>query len=513
MVAVPAHAADAPNTAAAAAGAAKVQAPGKQPELPSKTFTSPAAKSKAAGQTVSGRAAGSELSVGLTAVTEGAYGVKLTSAYRGSTGAVKTTVEWGDGTKTEGSATGSQETTHKYAELGSYTVTETVTDAAGVSTANTVQVFTNGSAYFPYAPTRFLDTRNTGKVANGTSTKVKVGGANGIPAGVTAVVLNVTVTNTNSGGFITAFASGTTRPETSNLNFNPGQTVPNLTIVPVGSDGYVELYNGGWAPVDLIADVAGYFANTSGAGYQPVAPARLVDTRSSGKVGGYGTLGVQIAGNGGVPSGVKAVALNVTVTNPNNEGHLTVFPSGQSAPTASNLNFRGGQTIANSVIVPVGADGRIEVRNGSWGAADVIVDVVGYYSDSATSAYLPLPPERIVDTRAEGFPLGSREYLWMPLSDGAPEYTTWVFNATAVNTTVDGHLSVAPDPNTLAQYVNGTAGPVYFPSVSTLNWKAGETVPNLVQANPGSTGVIDVFNGSWGAMDLLVDLSGVYVKN
>ncbi|MFE6848118.1 hypothetical protein [Streptomyces sp. NPDC057686] len=80
----------------------------------------------------------------------------------------------------------------------------------------------------------------------------------------------------------------------------------------------------------------------------------------------------------GIPAGVSAVALNVTVTNPREAGHLTVFPSGQTAPTTSNLNFTAGQTIANSVIVPVGADGKIDVRNGAWAGTDVIVDVVGY---------------------------------------------------------------------------------------------------------------------------------------
>ncbi len=44
----------------------------------------------------------------------------------------------------------------------------------------------------------------------------------------------------------------------SNLNFLPGQTVPNLVVAPVGIDGSVDFFNGSPGSVQLIADVAGY---------------------------------------------------------------------------------------------------------------------------------------------------------------------------------------------------------------------------------------------------------------
>ncbi|MER6777416.1 MULTISPECIES: hypothetical protein [unclassified Streptomyces] len=81
-----------------------------------------------------------------------------------------------------------------------------------------------------------------------------------------------------------------------------------------------------------------------------------------------------------MPKGVTAVALNMTVTNPQEAGHLTAYPSGQAAPSTSSVNFAAGQTVANAVIVPVGPDGKITVRNGGWKPADVVIDVLGYYS-------------------------------------------------------------------------------------------------------------------------------------
>ena len=52
--------------------------------------------------------------------------------------------------------------------------------------------------------------------------------------------------------------SSRTQPDASNLNFAPGQTVPNLVVVPVGTDGKIKIYNGSFGAVDLLVDVAGY---------------------------------------------------------------------------------------------------------------------------------------------------------------------------------------------------------------------------------------------------------------
>ncbi|MEZ5249996.1 MAG: hypothetical protein R2713_12525 [Ilumatobacteraceae bacterium] len=86
-----------------------------------------------------------------------------------------------------------------------------------------------------------------------------------------------------------------------------------------------------------------------------------------------------VSGRGGVPAtGVDSVALNVTVTNPWDAGYLTVWPTGQPRPTASNLNFVRAQTVPNMVVVPVGANGQVSLYL-SGGSADVVVDVLGWF--------------------------------------------------------------------------------------------------------------------------------------
>lgn len=79
----------------------------------------------------------------------------------------------------------------------------------------------------PVSPFRALDTRKIGAVAAKGTTSFRVGGINGIPATVSAVVFNLTVTEARSSGFVTAYASGSIRPNASNLDYDVGQTVAN----------------------------------------------------------------------------------------------------------------------------------------------------------------------------------------------------------------------------------------------------------------------------------------------
>ncbi|MEW2588363.1 PKD domain-containing protein [Streptomyces virginiae] len=462
------------------------------------------------------------LSIRLHSWGTSAHGMFLHSTFKGVEGPLSVTISWGDGTTETVTATTERplESQHSYAEVGDYTITVTATEpASNTQATNKVAVRTNGSDFTPHAPLRLLDTRNgtgvaKGKIPANWYTSVKITGQGTIPDNVTAVVLNLTATNTTDSGHIIASGSGRPRPETSSLNYGPGQTVANLVIMPVGSDGRVNLDNVGWGSVDLIADVTGYFTPAASSGYKALSPTRFVDTRDGkgapkGQVAGQSSFGVQIAGVGGVPKGATAVSLNATVTNPHEAGHLTVHPSGQATPTASNLNFTTGQTVANSVIVPVGPDGRIIVRNGSWQPADVVIDVNGYYTPDSNAAYVPAHaiPTRDLDTRKDGKPLAARSYL--PLL-GGPGVEAYVLNTTVTNTSGSGFLSVAPDPNSREQYENGSATPPARPVASNLNWTAGKTVANLVQAPPAQGGMVAFWNQGWEDVDLIVDFFGHY---
>jgi hypothetical protein len=244
------------------------------------------------------------------------------------------------------------------------------------------------------APYRQLDTRNgtggvSGPVAPGATIRITVNGHGGIPAnGVSAVAVNVTVTQPSNAGNIAVYAGDAPEPSTSNLNFTPGQTIPNLVIAPVDANGQIAITNNSTGTVHLIADTFGYYLDgtpsTPGA-FTSLAPYRQLDTRNgtggvSGPVAPGATIRVAVAGHGGIPAnGVSAVAVNVTVTQPSNAGNIAVYASRRAEPSTSNLNFIPGQTIPNLVIAPVGSDGMIAITNNSTGTVQLIADTFGYY--------------------------------------------------------------------------------------------------------------------------------------
>ena len=73
------------------------------------------------------------------------------------------------------------------------------------------------------------------------------------------MVLNVTVTQPTAASYLTIYPNGTSRPATSNLNFDPGQTVANLVIAPVGADGKIDFYNADGS-TQIVADVSGWMS-------------------------------------------------------------------------------------------------------------------------------------------------------------------------------------------------------------------------------------------------------------
>ncbi|MFG3346868.1 peptidoglycan recognition protein [Streptomyces sp. NPDC048018] len=247
---------------------------------------------------------------------------------------------------------------------------------------------TSGSTHVNLGPLRLMDTRAglgvpKAKVGQDSTVDLQVTGANGVPADkVTAVVLNVTATNPTSGSFVSVFPHGTTRTSASNLNFTAGQTIPNLVVVPV-VDGKVSFYNK-FGAVDLLADITGYFtSDTVGASHVNLGPKRLMDTRSGlgvrkGPVGPDSHVTLDVAGVQGVPAtGVTAVVLNVTATNPTVGSFVSVYPDGTTRTSASNLNFTPGLTIPNLVVVPV-VNGKVNFYN-KGGNVDLLADITGYF--------------------------------------------------------------------------------------------------------------------------------------
>jgi hypothetical protein len=117
-----------------------------------------------------------------------------------------------------------------------------------------------GAGFTGKAPTRVLNT------LNGTGTAKAKLGANrtltlrvpGLPAGTTAVAINVMATNPTATSYLTVYPGGTGRPGASNLNFAANQTIPNLVLVPLGPGNTITFYNSA-GTVNVLGDLVGYY--------------------------------------------------------------------------------------------------------------------------------------------------------------------------------------------------------------------------------------------------------------
>ncbi len=264
-----------------------------------------------------------------------------------------------------------------------------------------------------------------------------------------------------------------------------------------------------------LAGAAG--AGTPGGEFFPVAPLRVLDTRYSIGASGpvTGTVTARVTGFPaiGVPvSGVLAVALNVTITQPSSAGYATTYPAGAGTPLASNHNFGAGQTVANLVVVGVGPNGLVSTLVSS-GSAHVIYDLVGWYASSSSSVgagvgsrLYPVQPQRLLDSRTgvgRSGSIGPGETIELQVAgrvqdrsgSAAGGITAVVLNLTGTEPNAATYLTAFPEGS--------------VPTASNLNLVTGQTRPNQVMVKVGSDGKIRIFNAA-GRVHLLADVVGFY---
>src|SRR6185295_2655020 len=149
------------------------------------------------------------------------------------------------------------------------TTTHILADLAGY------YVLGAGSGFEPSSPVRMFDTRNTTKLNSGSVFEFDL--SSFVPADATAAVFNLTATEVDGPGFITAYPCDKPRPLASNLNVSAGQTVPNLVTVALPSNKHLCFFTA--SGTHLLADLAGWYTPSATSGFISIAPIRWVDTR------------------------------------------------------------------------------------------------------------------------------------------------------------------------------------------------------------------------------------------
>ncbi len=394
-------------------------------------------------------------------------------------GTAPTSWAWDFGDGATGSTSTAQNPTYVYQKSGVYTVTFTASNAQGSSTI-TKQVTVTG----PPSANFSID-------------------APGGVAPVTVGFTNLSIGVPDITAYKWDFGDGTTstRSSDSHLYLKGGQFIVTLTVTNANGSASIS------KPVTV----------ASGTRFIGVNPARLMDTRQSSTIdnrfSGEGPIGpnavrtLTVTGRGdSVPAtGIGAVALNVTAIGPTAASYLTVWPTGAERPNASNLNFVADQTIPNMVIVPVGANGQIDIYNES-GTVNVAVDILGFFP--VGPSFNGITPERFMDTRAGGNTKDHQFQAGGPLGAGAINLKiagrngvpgggvagSVALNVTVVNPTDISYLTV---------WAKGTTQP----NASNLNFAPGTTIPNMVIVPMSGSGEISIFN-SLGTTDVIVDVLG-----
>lgn len=258
---------------------------------------------------------------------------------------------------------------------GGHGDTDMVVDVAGYFPADG-----SGSKYQPVTPRRSFDKTLKGGTWNATDA------ARGDYA---AVVTNLTMDRPVGDAFLAFGPKHLTNrwPSSSALNTSAGLTRSNRMVSPAFSDLAIFANRSTRA----IADVTGVYT-TSGAGYVPLTPRRVADSR---KELGFtsklpaGTTRLNLRQAAGLPADATSIAVTMTAVNSTKPAYITAYKAGTKRPFTSDLNMNGWDARANMAILPVSADGNVDFYLNT-GSSDLVLDVLGYYTNK-TSISTPKP--------------------------------------------------------------------------------------------------------------------------
>lgn len=118
--------------------------------------------------------------------------------------------------------------------------------------------------------------------------------------------------------------------------------------------------------------------------FYTVAPCRIYDSRQAAALLSGVARSIQGTGACGIPTGARALAANVTVTDATDTGYATLYPGNYPQPLASTINFAGGAARAAHAVLPLATDGTGTLTTlvsiaGANGSAHVVIDVGGYF--------------------------------------------------------------------------------------------------------------------------------------
>ena len=379
--------------------------------------------------------------------------------------------------------------------------------ATGITTVPVALPTSSPTGYAPLAPARIVDTRlgqGVTRLAAGSVTRIQVTGQGNVPADAKAVLANVTVTAPGGAGFLTMWNCSAARPDVSTLNFSADETVANAATIPLDTIGRLCAFSS--VSADLVVDVGGFYSTSASGRYVPVAPVRLMDSRAGvgtpSRLAAGQVVELPVVGVAGIPTNATAVALNVTGVLPTLDAFITTFPCG-AMPSTSSLNPAAGKVTPNLVMAQVSSRGTVCLFTNT--DIDMVVDVVGYASSSATNRFTPSAPFRFTDTRdnfrteisagQNGVALVANQTLVVQIAGvrGVPAAARAISaNLTVVDATDRGFVTAWPCGD--------------LPTASNVNYEIAAAVANAAELPLSSSGAICIYSSS--SAQVIIDING-----
>ncbi|MFD4604075.1 PKD domain-containing protein [Streptomyces sp. NPDC058464] len=413
---------------------------------------------------------------------------------------------YGDGSQ-EALGDGVGQALHQYPAPGTYTATLTQTDRLGRTTTATT-TFHAADTYVATIPQH--DTEKT--IAAHGILKISAATLHADSGGVDAAQLQLVTSAAKASGSLTLYTAGTTRPGTSTIGFEPGRTALDQATVKVTPTGSVDLYNGSSGAVTVNVATVGLQSHAQYADtYHPVAPVRLLDTRtgtggSTGPVAGGHSVTLSVGGTHGVLAGATAVVLNTTATGTKSSGNLVVSTHGTTDSSLTGPYWTTGQTASAQITLPL-KDGKVVLHNAGKGSAQLVADLAGWYGTATGgSEFLPVTPARILNTRTG---TGTGKIARLAAHATLKLKVTGAHGVPATGVTAADLNLTVPAPSGsgyLVAYPDGTPRP----GVYSLNFTKGHTTANRALVKVGTDGEIDLYNAGSGSVDVYADLLGDY---
>jgi hypothetical protein len=417
--------------------------------------------------------------------------------------------------------------------VGGYNLTVTVTSSDGLASIDSPKLLTNGVGTFHVtfgtagAQTVTAHDANVGSTAYavavsafGPATKFTVAGASSTAANVAQNYVVRAFDTWNHpvptyGGTVRITSSDNAAILPANAGLASGVGTFSVTFLTAGSQSVIATDT----VTSATGSQAGITVTRTSSTYHPIAPVRLVDTRTgAGLAGGIVAkmkaatpVTFHIGGRSGITANAVAVTVNVTVVHPSAASFVYLGPVANAHPSTFTIAFNKNDITAYGSTVALSDSGTIfGTYMAASGTTDLVLDVTGFFTpDTTGDTYHPLTPYRVVDTRYKNGLTQGKLRVNVPQTFTVKGRGGVPTDAKAVT----GNVTVTNANSSWAVYI----GPLNTatPTTSTINFAKGQTRANSLTVQLSATGTLSVvfLGNARSTTDLVFDVTGYYTAD